>query len=291
MCIRDSFSHPLQQIREDFATARLDYNVSDKDTLFAVYTVDDSVAQTPSVNPLSSVSEGLREQVLSLQEQHVFSPAVLNTARVGFSRAGYYFTGETPVDVPGWVSGDPVGAVVIGGGTALNGASSISLAGANAGSNLQAVRNLFTYDDHVAFTHGIHQFEAGAWVQRIQANDNLAQDQYGQASFGSLAAFEQGTVSTFTVVPSPTPLGWRSVEGAGFVQDTIKLRRNLQLRVGFRFESTNGWNESHGRASNYTFVDGVIATNPVIGNSVFTVNRARFLPEPRVGLALSLIHI
>jgi hypothetical protein len=283
--IAEAFSHPLQQIREDFATARLDYNVSDKDTLFAVYTVDDSVAQTPSVNPLSSVSEGLREQVLSLQEQHVFSPAVLNTARVGFSRAGYYFTGETPVDVPGWVSGDPVGAVVIGGGTALNGASSISLAGANAGSNLQAVRNLFTYDDHVAFTHGIHQFEAGAWVQRIQANDNLAQDQYGQASFGSLAAFEQGTVSTFTVVPSPTPLGWRSVEGAGFVQDTIKLRRNLQLRVGFRFESTNGWNESHGRASNYTFVDGVIATNPVIGNSVFTVNRARFLPEPRVGLA------
>jgi len=187
--------------------------------------------------------------------------------------------------VPGWVAGDPVGAVVIGGGTALNGASSISLAGTNAGSNLQAVRNLFTYDDHVAYTRGIHQFEAGVWVQRIQANDNLAQDQYGQASFGSLSAFEQGTVSTFTVVPSPTPLGWRSVEGAGFVQDTLKLRPNLQVRIGFRFESTNGWNEAHGRAANYTFVDGVIQTNPAVGDSVFTVNRAKFLPEPRVGLA------
>jgi hypothetical protein len=86
-------------------------------------------------------------------------------------------------------------------------------------------------------------------------------------------------------VPQPTPLGWRQWEGAGFVQDAIKLRPNLTVRVGFRFESTNGWNESHGRAANYVFENGVIQTNPVVGNSVFTVNRAKFLPEPRVGLS------
>ena len=189
------------------------------------------------------------------------------------------------------MAGEPIGAVVIGGGTALNGASSISGAGTNAGSNLTAVRNLFTYDDHVAISHGIHQIEAGIWFQRVQANDNLAQDQYGQASFGSLSTFLQGTISTFTVVPQPTPLGWRSLETAGFVQDVIKLRPNLSLRVGFRFESTNGWNEAHGRAANYVFDgNGVIQTNPVVGNSVFTVNRAKFLPEPRVGLCLGSIR-
>jgi hypothetical protein len=183
------------------------------------------------------------------------------------------------------VQGDPIGAVVVGGGTALNGASQIAGAGTNAGSNLRAVRNLFTYDDHVAVMHGIHQFEAGVWVQRVQANDNLAQDQYGQASFGSLAAFLQGTISTFTVVPAPTALSWRSWEAAGFVQDVIKLGRNLTIRAGFRFESTDGWNEAHGRASNYAFAGGVIDTNPTVGNSAFTVNRAKFLPEPRIGLA------
>ncbi len=184
-----AYSHPLQTIREDFGTTRADYNLSDKDTLFAVYTIDDSNANTPSVNPLSSVLESLREQVASIQEQHVFSPNLLNTARFGFSRASYFFTGATPIDLPGWVEGDPIGALVVGGGTALNGASQISLAGTNAGSNLHAVRNLFTYDDHVAVTHGIHQFEAGVWLQRIQANDDLAQNQYGQASFSSLAHF------------------------------------------------------------------------------------------------------
>ncbi len=281
-----AFSHPLQTIREDFGTARFDYYLSSKDTLAAVYTVDDSADNTPSVNPLSSAIETLREQVVSLQEQHIFSPTLLNTARIGFSRASFFFDGETPANLPGWVPGNPIGAVVIGGGTALNGASQISLAGTNAGSNLSATRNLFTLDDHIMWTHGIHTIEAGVWLQRIQANDNLAQYQNGQASFGSLASFLAGTISTFTVVPSPTALGWRSLEGAGFVQDAIKLRPNLELRVGFRFESTNGWNEVHGRASNYVFdASGIIQTNPVVGNSVFTVNRAKFLPEPRVGLA------
>jgi hypothetical protein len=283
--IGEAFSHPLQTIREDFGTTRFDYNISNRDTLFAVYTVDDSADHTPSINPLSSALENANEQVASLQEQHVFSPIILNTARVGFSRATFFFTGRTPVNLPGWVSGDPIGAVVIGGGTALNAASQISLAGTNAGSNLSAVRNLFTYDDRVAFTHGRHQIVAGAWFQRLQANDNLAQYQYGQASFGSLAGFLQGNTSTFTVVPSPTALGWRSLEGAGFVQDAIKIRPSLEVRVGFRFESSNGWNESHGRASNYTYVNGVIRTNPFIGDSVFSVNRAKFLPQPRVGLA------
>lgn len=284
--IAEAFNHPLQRIREDFGTTRLDDNISSKDSAFAVYTIDDSTADTPTINPLSTVDTSLREQVLSVQEQHIFSPRVLNTFRFGYSRGGYFFTGDTPVDLPGWVAGKPIGAIVIGGGTALNGASQISLAGTNAGSNLRAVRNLFTWDDHVYVSHGRNQLEAGVWVQRLQSNSNLAQYQYGQASFGSLSAFLQGTVSTFTVIPSPTELGWRSLEAAGFAQDTLRLWSNLELRLGFRFESTNGWNETQGRASNFIFDDnGVLETQPHISGSAFTNNRAKFLPEPRMGIA------
>lgn len=286
--IAEAFSHPRQTIREDFGTTRFDYNVSDKDTAFAVYTIDDSADDTPSINPLSRVVESLREQVLSLQEQHLFSASVVNTARVGFSRASYFFTGQTPLNIPGWVMGNPIGAVVIGGGTALNGASQISPAGTNAGSNLITARNLFTYEDHVNISRGAHQIQLGAWIQQIQANDNLAQYQYGQASFSSLTSFLQGAVSTFTVIPAPTRLNWRSLESAAYVEDTIKLKPNLELRAGFRFESTNGWNEANGRASNYLFdSNGVIQTQPRIGGSAFTKNRAKFLPEPRIGLAWS----
>ena len=283
--IAEAFSHPPQHIREDFGTTRFDDNLSGKDLLFAVYTVDDSTADTPSQNPLSRVNESLREQVGSVQEQHVFSPSLLNTARFGYSRASYFFTGYSPVSLPGWVTGKPIGVIIISGSTASNGASQITQAGLNVGSNNTAARNLFTFDDHVYWSRGRHQVEAGVWLQRIQSNDLLAQYQYGQASFSTLRLFLQGTVKTFTVVPSPTELGWRMLAAAAFVEDTVKLTPRLEVRAGFRSESTNGWNESQGRAANYAVVGGVLQTNPVIGGSALTTNRAKFLPEPRVGFA------
>jgi hypothetical protein len=283
--IAESFSHPKQTIREDFGTTRFDDNLAANDLLFGVYTVDDSTANTPSQNPLSYVNESLREQVASIQEQHVFSPSLLNTARFGYSRASFFFTGSTPVSLPGWVTGKPIGAIVISGSTASNGASAISQAGLNVGSNNATARNLFTFDDHVYWSRGKNQIEAGVWLQRLQSNDLLAQNQYGQASFATLTTFLQGTVKTFTVVPSPTELGWRSFEGAGFVEDTLKLTPRLELRAGFRSESTNGWNEAQSRAANYALVNGVLQTQPVVGSSALTNNRAKFLPAPRVGFA------
>ena len=283
--IAEAFSNPPQQVREDFGTTRIDDNLSQKDLFFGVYTVDDSDATTPSANPYSSIYERLREQVLSAQEQHVFSPTLLNTFRFGFSRAAFFFDSIIAGGVPGWVDGGPVGAVVISGSTASNGASQITLAGANTGSNNATARNLFTVDDHIYWTHRTHQIEAGVWLQRLQSNDFLAQDQYGQASFSTLAAFEQGTVSKYTIVAAPTELGWRSLFGAGFVEDAWKVTPRLEVRAGLRVESSNGWNEAQGRASNYGFTDGVLNTTPTVGGSALSDNRAKFLAEPRVGLA------
>jgi hypothetical protein len=287
--IAEAFTNPVQHIREDFGTARFDQIFTDRDAFAGVYTADDSEAHSPSNNPYSLVDIFLREQVASLSETHAFSPRLLNKATFGFSRGGFHFNGGTTVNLPGWVHlGQPAGAVVVGGGTTLNGASQITNGGTNAGSNLAAARNLFTASDQVTFTHGRHSFDFGLWFQRLQANDNLIQDQYGQASFTNLQTFLQGKVSTYTYAPSFTPLSWRSIEGAFYAEDAIKMKPSVELRIGFRGEFTDGWNEAHGRASNYAFdTAGVIATQPVVGNSPFTVNKAKFLPAPRVGIAWS----
>ncbi len=187
--ISQAFNTPLQTIRDDFGTIRLDHIFSQQDTLGAIYTVDDSADFTPtSTNAYSTDVESLREQVASLQETHVFSPALVNTARVGFSRAGYFFTGEptpgTPAaDLPGFLPGTLLGALVVGGSAASNPAAQLSLAGSNNGSNLKVARNLFTYEDQLSYTHGRNQFTFGAWVQRLQSNELLALSQYGQATF------------------------------------------------------------------------------------------------------------
>ena len=287
--IAEAFSNPLQSIREDFGTARLDQTFTDKDSFAGVYTADDSEAHSPTNNPFSLVDIFLREQVASLTEIHVISPSLLNRATFGFSRGRFYFNGGTTVNLPGWIhAGQPVGAVVVGGGTTLNGASQITNGGTNAGSNLTAARNLYTASDQLSFTHGKHLLSVGAWLQRLQANDILVQDQYGQVSFTNLQSFLQGKVNTYTYAPSYTPLAWRSLEGAFYVEDAIKLKPSLELRIGFRSESTNGWNEAQGRASNYAFdSNGVIATQPLVGGSAFRVNNAKFLPAPRIAAAWS----
>jgi hypothetical protein len=287
--IGEAFSSAPQHIREDFGTARFDANLTPNDLLFAVYTADDSVAHTPTQDPLSLVDESLREQVGSIQEQHVFSPRLLNTGRIGLSRANFYFLGSVPSAIqavtPTFLTGRPTGAVVIAGSTASNGASTITTAGVNVGSNNATTRNLFTFDDHIFYSRGKQQIEAGGWLQFLESNDNLAQDQDGQASFASLTTFLQGTIKTFTYVPVATELGWRSTFADAYFEDTVKILPNLEFRAGIRSESTDGWNASHGRAPVYGSTNGVINTTPTTGSASLTTNRAKFLPEPRVGIS------
>jgi hypothetical protein len=291
--IAEVFSSPLQTIREDFGTARIDHVFSSRDNFNAVYTADDGGDLTATIaDPFSSDILQLREQVLSAEETHVFSPFLLNDFRFGYSRAGYFFIGEptpgTPAaSVPGFLTGLPVGAVVVGGSAASNPQAAVGLAGSNNGSNLHIARNLYTFDDHLAWTHGRHQFTFGAWLQPFQSNETIALSQFGQATFTSLQTFLTGTVATFLFDPAPTEMNWRSLFGAWFVEDVIHVTPKLEVSLGFRDEFTSGWNEAHGRAANYTFANGVISSQPAIGNSLFTVNNARFLPQPRIGIAWS----
>jgi hypothetical protein len=272
---------------------RTDHTFSSRDTFSGIYTIDDGddFTATP-LNPFSSDVVTLREQVSSLEETHIFSPSLVNTARVGFSRAGYFFTGEptpgTPAEgVPGFLTGLPVGAVVVGGSAASNPQAQLGLAGSNNGSNLRIARNIYTYEDHLTMTRGRHQLEFGGWFQQFQSNETIALSQFGQATFTSLQTFLKGTISSFLFDPAPTQLNWRSLFGAGFVQDTFRIRPRLTVTLGFRGEFSTGWNEAHSRASNYTFPNGIISTQPRVASSLFTENNAKFLPQPRVAVAWS----
>jgi len=291
--ISEVFSSPLQTVREDFGTSRLDHIFSEKDSVAAIYTVDDGADFTATpLDPFSADILTLRNQVLSLEETHLFSAALLQTARIGFSRAGYFFTGEPTPGTPaaslgGFLLGKPVGAVVVGGSAASNPQASIGLAGSNNGSNLRIHRNLYTFEDRVTLTRGSQQFSFGAWLQRFQSNETIALSQFGQATFLSLQSFLAGNISSLLFDPAPTEMNWRSLFGAVYAEDRIRISPRLSLSLGFRDEFSTGWNEAHGRAANYFFPNGVISSQPNIGSSLFAVNNAKFLPQPRVGLAWS----
>jgi hypothetical protein len=289
-----SYSHnyPNEHIREDFGTLRMDYNIGGRDILSGAYTIDDGNSLIPLADPLFAMYTPLRMQVFSLQETHVFSPQILNTFSVGFSRASFSLTSVPLAIFPSslsFVTGAGPGGIVVGGGattTTANG--SITSAGPSNGAGILNHRNLFTYQDNLQVSKGIHQISIGVWFQRLQDNEDSASRQLGQATFLNLTTFLQGTVTTFQVVPLHTELGWRSLFGAWYVEDSIRLRRNLTLQAGIRHEFTTGWNQAFGRAANYVTdpATGILITDPLQpGNSVFSQNNAKLLFSPRIGLA------
>ncbi|MBV8819884.1 MAG: TonB-dependent receptor plug domain-containing protein, partial [Acidobacteriaceae bacterium] len=284
-----SYNNPRQSIREEFGTVRADYNLRGGDTLAAVYTIDNGRNTSPLADPLFGSSLGVRMQVGSVEETHVISPQMLNTFTAGYSRAAFNFDPVLFASFPAstyFVNGAGPGGIVIGGGVTTTGAGSITSAGPNNAANVWNRRNLFTVADDLQWTRGRHQISAGVWLQRLQDNEDSASRQLGQATFSSLTTFLQGTVTSFQVVPSPTELGWRSLFGAWYVQDTIRLLPNLTVQAGVRHEFTTGWNEVSGRAANYVpDTSGVLQTAPRVGDSVFTQNRATKLFGPRVSLA------
>ena len=287
--IAESYNNPRETIREDFGTLRTDYILGSRDTFSAAYTIDDGNSTIPQADPLFGSYETLRSQVASVEETHVVSPEILNTFRAGFSRAAFAYD---PVDFASFpastsfVTGFGPGGIVIGGGVTTTGGGSITSAGPNNAANVWNRRNLFTYTDGVQIIKGRQQISAGVWFQRIQDNEDAASRQLGQASFASLQTFLQGTVTSFQVVPDPNELGWRSLFGAAYIEDAIKLRPNLTFEAGLRYEFTTGWNEESGRAANYiTGSNGILETTPIVGSSAFTQNNAKHLLGPRAGLA------
>jgi hypothetical protein len=284
-----SYNNPKENIHEDFGTVRADYMVGERDSMSLAYTVDNGNSVVPQADPLFASSEALQSQVASIQETHVFSPRVLNVATIGFSRAEFNLGSVLLASFPAnqsFVTGGGPGGVVVNGGVTTTGLSGITAAGPNNAAGSWNRRNLFTYADEVKITKGMHQISIGIWIQPIRDNEDSASRQLGQATFTSLTTLLQGTVSTFQVIPDPNELGWRSFEGAWFVEDSIRLRPNLTIRLGVRDEFTNGWNEESGRAANYiTDANGVLETNVLVGNSAFTKNNTKHLFAPRVGLA------
>ena len=283
-----AYATPAQQIREDFGVARFDQNVSAKDSFSVSYLIDDGAKNNPRPNPNFVDVSYIRGEVIGFQETHIFSPTLLNTVNFGYSRADATIATPPAVPIPAdlsFITGRVPGQITIGGGVSTAAASSVIPAFGNA--PVRNVMNLFSASDDVHFIRARHSFSAGAWFQAVQQNlGGPAQNVSGTVAYPSLMALLQDSPTAFNANVLVTPEGFRSKEAAWYVQDEIKLRRNLTLRAGLRDEITNGWNEVAGRCSNLLYDrSGVPVTEPFISHSCLTENNAKSLWQPRVGLA------
>ena len=288
-----AYANPPQKIGESFGLGRFDYVISTKDSFYGNLTVDNGLRINPwggggGGDPNFKTVADLLARTLSLKETHVFSSNLVNIATLGYART-YGDSVNAPAvpmskDVVFLEGGNP-GTVVIGGG--ISAAASSAIAGVPGNNPYWGVRNYFTYTDDVRFIKGKHSWSMGGWLMKVQQDQSgVALSSAANVAYPTIPAFLRDQPNNGILTRNAPTLGFRSTEGAWYVQDDMKLRSNFTLRLGLRHEMTNGWNEVVGRCSNYRFDPGfVIQTNPTVGKSCLEQNHAKFLLQPRVGLA------
>src|SRR5216117_1498509 len=288
-----SYSNPPQKIGESFGLARFDYVISSKDSFYGNLTVDHGLRINPwggggGGAPNFQTVANLHAKTLSLKEMHVFSSSTVNIATLGYS--GTYADSVNAPAVPMskdvvFLEGGNPGTVVIGGG--ISAAAQSAIAGVPGNNPYWGVRNYFQYSDDLRLIKGKHSWSMGGWLVKVQQQlSGVALSSAANVAYPNIPAFLRDQPVNAILTRNAPTLGFRSTEGAWYVQDDMKLRSNFTLRLGLRHEMTNGWNEVFGRCSNYRFDPGfVIQREPTVGKSCIGDNRAKLLLQPRVGLA------
>jgi Carboxypeptidase regulatory-like domain len=273
---------------ENYGQMRVDQNFSANDTFFARYTIDNAI-QNLTVGDYSyfrDLNNG-RNQWITLSENHIFSPSVLNTARFSFSRTndvlaglniGLPNNGMGPSIVPGFATG-----VIDMGGAAGGTYTEFGSAGyAPKEFNLQ---NIYTLSDDVNWTRGKHAFKFGTLLNRFNLGFQGTNSFNGQIQFDTMANFLQS--NPFLVEFAPTFVNENKFyifDTAGFyAQDDWRATQRLTINLGFRYEFMTTPRELQGKESRVLndFTDQ-FTIGPIIKNN--TLHDF----GPRVGMAYDL---
>jgi hypothetical protein len=287
------FTFAQQQVTtENYFTTKIDHKFSEHDSLSGTYLRDNSIVIQPDAfgELLSNVVS--RRQSVTLHEQHIFNPRLLNAARFGFNRAVAIEGGVSSIINPlltdpsfGFVPGQFAGYIkgVPGLTDFLGGPSAV------APNSLSSTRdrywNSFQGADDVFLTRGVHALQFGVVMERMQDNIFAVTYSGGGFRFGSLADLLTNRPRNFQAqVPGPLPVfGVRETLFGAYLQDDIRARPGLNLSLGLRYEMSTVPTEAHNRLSN---LDHLTDLQPRLGSPFFLNPTLRNF-EPRVGLAWS----
>lgn len=234
------------------ATGRVDWNLSDKDTLFGRYTFFQSDLTSPGMTPLVGTMLPMHGQNVALEETHLFSPNLLNMFKAGYNRSLYV---NTPI------VGASNYAAQLGIANLDNGASAYSIPAFQvvgysipAGSRILqgSIDNLFQFTDEMNWSHGRHSISFGTDIRRMRSqflyglsvNGTFVFD--GRYSGNALADFLMGTAASASAQQGLSTANLRSTASSFYFQDDFKVSSRLTLNLGLRWEYTGPFNEING---------------------------------------------
>jgi carboxypeptidase family protein/TonB-dependent receptor-like protein len=289
----------------DQGHGRIDHTFSDTDSIFGRYSYSTSPNLSPGGLPYTGSNEYTKASSVTVQEIHIFTPTQVNQFRVAWTFFDDNLTfptldqnvtrtqfGLLNLDPPSTANGVPQ-TIVPG----------LTIIGANPFQPGGQRENIYSLADDFSWTRGKHNWKFGFDGRYYRPASRVQQTPNGIITFANQFTNQPGVAGTGNAIADfllGTPNNIRATQLAesnglvslkyyyyGFYgQDEIRLRPNLVMNIGLRYEYQTPYKERYGDLASLDLANTrMIKQDDGIG----TLNRPdRNNFAPRLGIAYTL---
>jgi hypothetical protein len=311
-----SFSQQNIESRDDY-DARLDYNISSKDAIFARYSYGqdflhntDALVDASHFLPSSNGSNPNHPRQVAVGYTRTINNSIVNEFRYGYSKSFYgYLPPKSGVPMAANLGIANANTAPDLGGMALIGGWE---------KNLDYVGDYGPYlvkepgqqlTDSLTWNRGKHTFKFGAsimrrdvnWIQGNRAKGYFFIDDQGSASglptptsgYGTFTGYESselmaGFMGGYQVGGYGGYYQTRSWEDGIFVQDDFRVSRRLTLNIGLRYDLFTWPTEATNRQSNFDPTTGTLVEAGATDRPLSLMNTPKGNFGPRIGFSYDL---
>ena len=304
VCLENNYQPDrVQQQKYNDFNVRLDYNLTQRDSIFTRYSYGQDVDTTTSQLPTLPAGYGSGFQFqhprsIVLGETHTFPPSMVNEFRMGYVRSflGYQppFGSEALSESLGIPNANT--SPLLGGGALIgNSGSQISYTGDYG--DYFVPEDTYQIADNFSWVKGRHTFKFGVNIIWRQVNffNPIAGKGFWQASSTEpwSTGWEQsdliaGWINSYQVGPGSTYFHTRSWETGYYGQDDYRVNNRLTLNLGLRYDFYTWPTEINNRMANFDVATDTIVLAGQGGYSDSTLKNAKNNLAPRIGFAYDL---
>ena len=311
-------SSPVQSDGTDQFLVKVDHHLRTSDNLSARYSrtrADIVFPFTPGQGgtniPGYGVNDNGTDHLVAISYTRVLSPRSLNEARIGFTRSNILLTTQAGPQAAtfgfntGWPAGSPLNLgnipqLAFSGGF-VSGSSAVTNLGGGIDQPNRTAINTYQFIDNFSHTTARHAYKVGGDIRYTQLNRLYDLAFSGQITFGgglntagpggtnvpnALIDFAEGLSNGALQFVGDSHRNFRTTDYALFAEDSFKLRRNLTLNYGLRYELNTVLHEAHGRLSSFrpqNFQTFLNPADPTIQNNVAALEASGVVLQSGVG--------